>query len=253
MVNSTMVIIPTHNHASTIRYSIQSVQNQTFSDLDIVIIGDGVGDDTREIVNYFVKTDSRIRFIDEPKGESRNELVRHKIVSESKSETITYLGDDDLFFPNHIEVIRELLIENEFVHPLPVQITNEKGLLVYKTNLKESKWVEQHLHTGQNTISLTGAAHTLNLYKRLPYGWRITPPNNWSDHYMWMQIFQLPEVKLETSKLSTTIKLPSSIRKGVTPEDRESEIKNWYNRIHSDSFYKLWQDKVNSIPKTNKK
>jgi len=253
MVNSTMVVIPTHNHASTIKYSIQSVQNQTFSDLDIVIIGDGVGDDTRDVVNDFVKTDSRIRFIDEPKGESRNELVRHKIVSESKSEIITYLGDDDLFFPNHVEVIRELLVENDFVHPLPVQITNEKGLLVYKTNLKETKWVKEHLKPKQNTISLTGAAHALNLYKRLPYGWRIAPPNVWSDHYMWQQIFKLPDVKLETSKLSTTVKLPSSIRKGVTPESRESEIKNWYSRINSDGFYDLWQKKVNSLPKTEKK
>ena len=44
------VIVPTHDHAATLPFSIGSITAQTVADLDIVIIGDGVGDDTRDAV-----------------------------------------------------------------------------------------------------------------------------------------------------------------------------------------------------------
>ena len=37
---TTLVIIPTHNHASTVSTSIKSVQNQSVEDLDIVVMGE---------------------------------------------------------------------------------------------------------------------------------------------------------------------------------------------------------------------
>ena len=53
------VIIPTHNHPKTIKYSISSVQNQTFGDLDIVVIGDGTNKETKEIIREIIKADKR--------------------------------------------------------------------------------------------------------------------------------------------------------------------------------------------------
>ena len=40
------VIIPTHNHPGPLAFSIASVLQQSFEDLSLVVIGDGVGDDT---------------------------------------------------------------------------------------------------------------------------------------------------------------------------------------------------------------
>jgi glycosyltransferase involved in cell wall biosynthesis len=244
MVTDALIIIPTHNHPTTISYALESAQHQSISDLEIVVIGDGVGDDTRDIVYDIIKTDSRIRFIDKPKCASRNELTRHQVVVESQSKIITYLGDDDLFLTNHVEIMQRILIENDFTHSCPVYITKEEEIIVHGTNLKVKKWIDFHLIPNQNTISLTGAAHTLQLYKRLPYGWRIAPPGNYSDLYMWQQIFKVPGIKMATSKLSTTIKLGSNFRTSLNQEMRRMEIAEWSNKIKSTGFNAYWQHKI---------
>jgi glycosyltransferase involved in cell wall biosynthesis len=244
MSKSVMVVIPTHNHPTTLKYSVESAQNQTVDDLDIVIIGDGVTDDTRDVISDIIKTDSRVRFEDEPKRLSRNEVARHRIVSESKSNMVTYLGDDDLLLSKHVEVMRDMLVDSDFTHPLPVIVYPQNILTVSKINLKEKKWVDYHLKPKKNEISLTGAAHTIDLYRKLKFGWRVAPKNIWSDLYMWRQIFLTPNVKLSSSDLSTTIKLPSSSRKENDMSNRESEIERWSRMIKKPDFFELWQKKV---------
>lgn len=244
MVKSVMVVIPTHNHPTTLKYSVESAQNQTVDDLDIVIIGDGVTDDTRDVISDIIKTDDRVRFEDEPKRISRNEVARHRIISESKSDIVTYLGDDDLLFSKHVEVMKDMLVDSDFAHPLPVMVELNNAVKVLRINLKDKKWVDYHLKPKQNAISLTGAAHTMDLYRKLKFGWRAAPKNVWSDVYMWQQIFSTPNVKLSSSDLSTMIKLPSSLRKEKDMLNRMSEIEIWSTMIKRPDFFDLWQKKV---------
>lgn len=243
MVTSVMVIIPTHNHPTTLKYSVESAQNQTVDDLDIVIIGDGVTDDTRDVISDIIKTDNRVRFEDEPKRLSRNEVARHRIISESKSDIVTYLGDDDLLLSKHVEIMKNMLVDSDFTHPLPVLVYPDKSIDALRINLKEKKWVDYHLKPKQNKISLTGAAHTMDLYRKLKFGWRAAPKNIWSDLYMWRQIFLTPNIRLSSSDLSTMIKLPSSARI-ENDLNRKFEIETWSIIIKNPDFFDLWQKKV---------
>ncbi len=45
---------------------------------------------------------------------------------------------------------------------------------------------------GTESIGLTGAAHTLAGYRRLPHGWRTTPADEHTDHHMWLQWLGIP-------------------------------------------------------------
>jgi len=244
MVKSVMVVIPTHNHPTTLKYSVESAQNQTVNDLDIVIIGDGVTDDTRDVISDIIKADDRVRFEDEPKRISRNEVARHRIISESKSDIVTYLGDDDLLLSKHVEVMRDMLVDSDFTHPLPVLVYPDNVVKVLRINLKNKTWVDYHLKPKHNKISLTGVAHTMDLYRKLKYGWRVAPKNVWSDHYMWQQIFLTPDIKLSSSDLSTMIKLPSSVRQENNMLNRASEIERWSIMVKRPDFFDLWQKKV---------
>ncbi len=42
------------------------------------------------------------------------------------------------------------------------------------------------------SIGLTGVAHTMEAYRRLPHGWRTTPEGMPTDHWMWLQFLELP-------------------------------------------------------------
>src|SRR5690625_4113307 len=72
------VVIPLYNKESTIEETLKSVQNQTISDFDIIVVNDGSTDRSRERAARL--TDSRIKILDQPnKGVSaaRNLAIRH--------------------------------------------------------------------------------------------------------------------------------------------------------------------------------
>ena len=54
------VIVPVYNREKCIRKCIQSIQNQSYPDLEIIIVDDGSTDKTREICDSMQKEDARI-------------------------------------------------------------------------------------------------------------------------------------------------------------------------------------------------
>jgi glycosyltransferase involved in cell wall biosynthesis len=188
---ATTVIIPTHDHPSTLDLAIASVLEQFEASLELVVIGDGVEDDTRDVIAAL--DDPRLRFIDSPKSSSRAELVRHHVLMDARSQYICYLGDDDLMLKDHVETVIEVLQSVDFAHPLPVYILPDGGFGAHLTDLSSSECRDWHLDPARNAVSLTGAAHRLDAYRGLPVGWREPPAGRWSDHYMWQQWSRLRE------------------------------------------------------------
>jgi hypothetical protein len=239
-----LIIVPTHDHASTLDVAVSSALAQTIADLDVAIVGDGVGDDTREVANELGRRDERVRFIDLPKSPSRNEGARHELIMDTDAEIVTYLGDDDLFFPDHVETMVQLLESHDFAHPLPVFVGADDGLDAHPTDVGDERCVQWHLQQGFNTIGLTGASHTSALYRQLPNGWTEPPSGWWSDHYFWTQIFRHPDVRLATSRRCTVIKHPAT-QSEVPPAERRQMLLTWSDRIGSPGFESTFATMVN--------
>ncbi len=102
------VIIPTYNRAKTIERAINSVLNQTFSELELIVVDDCSTDSTAEIIKKY--RDDRLIYIkhDKNRGEggARNTGIRN-----SRAKYIAFLDSDDEWFPNklvkQIRVIQE--------------------------------------------------------------------------------------------------------------------------------------------------
>jgi glycosyltransferase involved in cell wall biosynthesis len=231
------VIIPTHNHATTVDLAVESALNQTVSDLDVVVIGDGVTDDTRDAVRS-VLGDDRVRFLDRPKSRSRAEATRHEVLSSVCSPFVCYLGDDDLLLRDHVEQMIGLLAEADFAHPLPLLIDRDGSLRAHPTDLTRPECVQWHLRAGpqHNAISLTGAAHRLDAYHRLPYGWLTPPAGTQSDLFMWRQWFQMPGLRFVTGSRLTVLKLEASVRQDMSCSARRLEMLSWKARAEKDGF-----------------
>lgn len=86
------VIIPTYNRADKIEKSIRSVLNQTYSDMQVLVIDDASTDNTCDVVNGI--EDERIRYIhmEENKGAS---VARNAGVSCADTEWIAFHDSDD--------------------------------------------------------------------------------------------------------------------------------------------------------------
>jgi glycosyltransferase involved in cell wall biosynthesis len=96
------VIIPTYNWSTVLPYSIGSVLDQTFTDFELLVIGDGCTDDSEAVVRAI--DDPRVRWINIARtghqSDPNNEGLR-----QARGEYIAYLGHDDLWLPHHLAVL----------------------------------------------------------------------------------------------------------------------------------------------------
>jgi len=103
------VITVTYNRASMISRALRSVLNQSFTDFEYLIIDDGSGDNTKEIIEGIA--DPRIRYIRVPHS-GRISFLRNHGIKESSGEMIAFIDSDDCWSENKISIQVEALIKN---------------------------------------------------------------------------------------------------------------------------------------------
>lgn len=105
------VIIPAYNQGHYLAAATQSVLNQTYSDVEVLIVDDGSTDETAQVAQQF--TDPRVRYIyQENRGLSgaRNTGIRH-----ATGDFVTYLDSDDLFLPEKLTILLDELQKRPFL------------------------------------------------------------------------------------------------------------------------------------------
>lgn len=88
------VIIPIYNTAKFLSTCIESIINQTFRELEIIIVNDASTDSSIHICNKFKKEDNRIILIDKKQNEGV-EKARYDGILASKGEYICFVDSDD--------------------------------------------------------------------------------------------------------------------------------------------------------------
>lgn len=97
------IITPTYNRAHYLEEMIKSVQAQTHTSYEHIIVDDGSSDNTEDLVLNFAKDDLRIVYIkQENKGRS---TARNVGTTHSKGQYICFLDSDDYWRPNHLESV----------------------------------------------------------------------------------------------------------------------------------------------------
>jgi glycosyltransferase involved in cell wall biosynthesis len=94
------VIIPAYNDAATVERTVSSVLNQTYSDLEVLVVDDGSTDHTAALVQRMADVDNRIRLLQKPNGglaSARNYGIAH-----AAGEFIAPIDADDLWHPEKI-------------------------------------------------------------------------------------------------------------------------------------------------------
>jgi hypothetical protein len=225
-----LVIIPTHDHALLLPHAVRSAQTQTFADLEIAVIGDGVGDDTRDALAPFLRNDPRIVFHDRPKAGRTGEPHRHEVLGASDARWVTYLCDDDLLLPCHVEVVVAALADHDLVHPAAVQVHGDGVLRVHQCDMSDPGWRALEL-AGHSVVSLTGIGHRMEAYRRLPAGWRTTPPGLYTDQYMVQQFLAEPWCRARAFTTPTCVTFPSPMRLDRTAAERADELASWAARL----------------------
>ena len=96
------VIVPVHNRANKIMRCIDSVMNQTYSQLELIVVDDASSDETSSVVSSLAINDQRIKLIKLEKKMGAQH-ARNVGIKNSKGEWITFLDSDDYYLKDSIE------------------------------------------------------------------------------------------------------------------------------------------------------
>lgn len=106
------VVIPSYNHEKYISTAVESVLNQTYSNLELIIVDDGSKDFSLTILKKYKNKDSRIRLLAQENQGAHAAINRG--LSECKGEFVTILNSDDVFLAHRFETI--LKVFDEYPH-----------------------------------------------------------------------------------------------------------------------------------------
>jgi glycosyltransferase involved in cell wall biosynthesis len=96
------IITPTFNSAKYIAETIQSVQKQTYTNWEMIIVDDGSSDDTVAVVKKIQETEHRIYLIEQSQNVGPA-ITRNKGIDHATGKYLTFLDADDIWFTDFIE------------------------------------------------------------------------------------------------------------------------------------------------------
>ena len=92
------VIVPAYNIQDYIVRCIRSIQNQTYQNIEIIVVDDGSTDDTGAILDDLAKEDERLRIFHKENGGSS--AARNLGIDNAKGEYLAFVDSDDYIEPD---------------------------------------------------------------------------------------------------------------------------------------------------------
>jgi glycosyltransferase involved in cell wall biosynthesis len=128
------VIIPTYNRADLLRRCLESLQEQTFKNFEVLVCDDGSIDHTAEVIQEF-SSRLDIHYFHGPNwggpAHPRNVGLRN-----AKGAWIAFLDADDYWSANKLEAVNEVLESGDVIYHA-LKIVNEKNIVL--GNIPSSK------------------------------------------------------------------------------------------------------------------
>jgi glycosyltransferase involved in cell wall biosynthesis/Flp pilus assembly protein TadD len=104
------VIVPTFNRPQMLEASIKSIISQTMQDFEIIVVNDA-GQDISSVLKRF--KDKRIKYLQHNQNKGLA-AARNTGIKSATGKYITYLDDDDIYYPNHLEILVNYLESSNY-------------------------------------------------------------------------------------------------------------------------------------------
>lgn len=218
------VIIATYNWSSVLPYSIGSALRQTFSDIEVLVVGDGCTDDSESVVAGIA--DPRVRWINLEVNTGHQTGPNNEGLRQARGKYVAYLGHDDLWMPHHVSCLVAALDAGADLAYGAVRYVRPPGdsnvVIAIPVPYFPGMWIPP-----------SSVMHRHDYIKRI---------GGWQDHLkihidpdadMWLRIYEAGGSFAFVPRL-TTIKLPASMRRDVYKVRPSHEQADWFHRIQTE-------------------
>lgn len=99
------IIVPVYNVETYLVECLDSIQNQTYTDFEVILVNDGSTDGSQAICEHYCQKDKRFRLMNQTnQGQS---VARNNGVTASTGEFIAFVDSDDIILSNYLETLMQ--------------------------------------------------------------------------------------------------------------------------------------------------
>jgi hypothetical protein len=184
MTSLVSIITPSYNSASFIKESINSVLSQTYENWEMIIVDDASKDNTTEIIEEYIKKDSRIKLIRLEKN-SGPAIARNEAIKKAKGRYIAFLDADDLWLPEKLD--RQII----FMNKNNLSFTYSSYLLMDEKSQMFGTFATKEYITYKSMLKTCSVGCLTAIYDTKVLGKRYMPNiAKRQDYGLWLQILK---------------------------------------------------------------
>jgi len=177
------VYIPTHNRATLVKDAVMSVLNQTYKNIEIIIVNDGSTDNTQAVIEQLATSYPTIKVLRNktPKGAPHS---RNLAIKSCSGYFVTGLDDDDLFYPDRIlDFMREFTDEFSFLSSSYTEFNGKNKIVNFNRATRISfDDIKVRNYIGNQIFTLKSRMLTLDGYD-LSF-------KAWQDYDLWLRLIK---------------------------------------------------------------
>lgn len=138
------IVLSVYNGAKYIEEQINSIIDQTHTQWTLYIRDDGSKDNSKEVLQRLVKTDDRIKLVDENGINVGYNKSQEILLSNTSEKYIVFCDQDDVFFPEKTEKSLVRLKQIETSAELPALVHTEAQVVDSNLNLIKDTFIGKH-------------------------------------------------------------------------------------------------------------
>jgi teichuronic acid biosynthesis glycosyltransferase TuaG len=171
------IITPSYNSSKFISQTIESVISQTYENWEMIIVDDMSPDNSNEIIEEFIKKDSRIKLIKLEKN-GGPAVARNRAIKEAQGRYMAFLDADDLWMPEKLKKQIAFMNENDLAftyssYGLIDEDNNDLGEFITKETITYTSMLKTcsvGCLTAIYDTEKLGKVFMTNILKRQDYG-----------------------------------------------------------------------------------
>lgn len=218
------VIIPTYNKADYISQTIESVLQQTYQNVEIVIIDDCSQDNTEAAVQKYVS--DRIRYVKHSQNWGPGATFNDGIAN-ARTEYVTLIASDDILLPQHLELVMGAFEKDEQLDVIfpTLKIIDEHNRELKKTISPpfDNKYqLLNHLFYKGNDVPSPGVSFKKSIFEKIPA---------FNPNLILMHDYDL-NVRLLIHAKTINLSQPTVLYRRFSDNENLSSDNNWYRVCH---------------------
>ena len=136
------VIVPVYNSEGTLHACIKSIMEQSYPNIEIILVNDGSSDDSLNVCRALAAGDERIRIVDKPN--SGVSASRNAGIESAQGKYLQFIDSDDYLSPDSTRLMVECAEENQCDLVIGEFYRVEGKHIVASTNIPGGQTLDKH-------------------------------------------------------------------------------------------------------------